>query len=298
MILRTLSEFPRLDRLFPSPAAPGRKGAPSRRQLRLFAGSVALTLAISMPSLSATPPPGADPQAQGLAVAEEADRRDSGFGDTVAHLEMVLRNRRGDESRRELQVKTMEQPEDGDKSLVFFDYPADIRDTALLTFSHKDGLDDQWLYLPALKRVKRISSSNKSGPFVGSEFAYEDLSSQEVEEFTYRFVREEALQGAETFVIERFPVDKKSGYSRQRVWIDQAEYRTLKVEFYDRKGSLLKTLEIDGYRLYLDRFWRPEIMRMVNHQSGKSTDLVWSEYRFRTGLTPGDFDRSTLDRPR
>ncbi len=120
------------------------------------------------------------PEERGLAIAVEADRRDAGFEDFTAELTMVLRNRHGQESRRAMRTRNLEQESDGDKSLVIFDQPNDIRGTALLTFSHKTGDDDQWLYLPALKRVKRISSSNKSGPFVGSVFAYEDISSQEV----------------------------------------------------------------------------------------------------------------------
>ena len=124
------------------------------------------------------------PEERGLEIATERDRRDLGFGDFSADLVMTLRNRHGEESTRKLSSRNLEQENDGDKSLVVFDSPADIDGTALLTFSHKTGDDDQWLYLPALKRVKRISSSNKSGPFVGSEFAYEDISSQELEDYT------------------------------------------------------------------------------------------------------------------
>ena len=209
---------------------------------------------------------------------------------------MVLRNRHGQESRRAMRTRNLEQESDGDKSLVIFDQPNDIRGTALLTFSHKTGDDDQWLYLPALKRVKRISSSNKSGPFVGSEFAYEDISSQEVEEYTYKFLREEEVDGVSMFVIEQYPVDPRSGYTRQVAWIDQQEYRTWRVDFYDRKNELLKTLTYSGYSQYVDRYWRPGFMAMVNHQTGKSTDLEWHRYDFRTGLKDAEFNRATLAR--
>ncbi|MEM7482839.1 MAG: outer membrane lipoprotein-sorting protein [Acidobacteriota bacterium] len=253
---------------------------------------VAVAVVATLPSAAQTP------EERGLEIAQEADRRDTGFHDSTAELEMTLRNKNGQESKRELRNKTLEQENDGDKSLVIFDKPADIDGTAFLTFSHKTGDDDQWLYLPALKRVKRIASSNKSGPFVGSEFAYEDISSQEVEEYTYRYLRDETLDGQQTFVIERYPVDSKSGYTRQVVWIDQAEYRTLKIDFYDRKDALLKTLTFGGYQQYLDQYWRPETMDMVNHQTGKSTRLVWSNYQFRTGLEDHDFDRASLARTR
>ncbi|WP_297526629.1 outer membrane lipoprotein-sorting protein [Thiohalobacter sp.] len=250
-----------------------------------------------LPALAATTE-AESPEARGLAIAQEADRRDSGWGDQTADMKMILRNRQGEESTRELRTRTLEVEGDGDKSLTVFDHPRDVKGTAFLSYSHATRPDDQWLYLPALKRVKRIASKNKSGPFMGSEFAYEDLSSQEVAKYSYRFLREEELDGRPTFVIERYPQYEHSGYTRQVVWIDQEMYQPLKIEFYDRKNSLLKTLTVSGYRQYLGRYWRPDRMDMVNHQTGKSTTLLWSNYRFRTGLTDRDFDRNALKRAR
>jgi outer membrane lipoprotein-sorting protein len=168
----------------------------------------------------------------------------------------------------------------------------------MLTYSHPIGNDDQWLYLPALRRVKRIASNNKSGPFMGSEFAYEDIASQEVEKYTYRLLREEDLDGQATFVVERTPAYENSGYTKQIAWIDQDEYRTLKVEFYDRRDELLKTLVYAEYQQYLGQYWRPGRMEMVNHQTGKSTTLIWRDYEFRSGLTDRDFDQSSIRRVR
>ena len=233
---------------------------------------------------------------RGLEIAVEADRRDSGFHDSSASLQMVLRNKQGQESIRQIRVRTLEQQDDGDKSLTIFDEPADVKGTNFLSFTHKSGPDDQWLYLPALKRVKRISSRNKSGPFMGSEFAYEDLSSQEVEKFTYKYLRDESYEGMDCFVIERDPVDKYSGYTRELVWIDKQEYRPHRVEFYDRKNALLKTLIYQDYHQYLDKYWRAHDMFMENHQTGKSTRLIWSDYQFQIGQTERDFDRNSLKR--
>jgi hypothetical protein len=154
------------------------------------------------------------------------------------------------------------------------------------------------LYLPALKRIKRIASKNKSGPFVGSEFAFEDITSQEVEKYTYRYLRDEVLDGQDTFVMERYPVDKNSGYTRQTVWMDKAHYRLMKVDYYDRKSALLKTLVFKGYKQYLELYWRAGTMAMFNHQSKKSTDLIWNDYEFATGLDDGDFTRNSLQRAR
>ena len=238
------------------------------------------------------------PQEKGLAITREADRRDEGFGDYTAHMTMVLRNRQGEESVRRLRISALEVKGDGDKSLSIFDEPADIKGTALLTFTHKVGADDQWLYLPALKRVKRIASDNKSGPFMGSEFAYEDIASQEIEKYTYKYLRDESHEGKLCFVIERTPVDKRSGYTRQQVWIDQAEYRPWKIDYYDRKDSLLKTLVWRGYRQYLGKYWRADEMFMQNHQNGKSTLLKWRDYKFRAGLKDADFNEASLKRAR
>lgn len=239
-----------------------------------------------------------DPVARGLEIAVEADQRDEGFGDSQSTMQMTLRNKNGDERTRQMRSKTLEVSDDGDKGLIIFDDPADVKGTALLTHSHKIESDDQWLFLPALKRVKRISSSNKSGPFVGSEFSYEDLSSQEVEKYTYRYLRDESLDDRVYFVIERYPVDKKSGYTRQIAWIDADEYRTFKVEFYDRKKSHLKTLGISDYEQYVDRHWRPGTMEMVNHQTGKSTTLKFLDYKFKNGLDPSDFTKNSLSKAR
>ncbi|MEM9158733.1 MAG: outer membrane lipoprotein-sorting protein [Verrucomicrobiota bacterium] len=238
------------------------------------------------------------PEERGLEIARESDKRDTGFGDTVSDMEMVLENRHGETSTRKMTLKTLEGIGEGDKTLITFDQPRDVKGTAFLSFTKKVGPDDQWLYLPALKRVKRISSNNKSGPFVGSEFAYEDMTSQEVEKYTYKFLREEELDGEKCFVIERYPVDPKSGYTRQISWIDQEHYRVMQIDFFDRKNELLKTLTFNGYQQYLDKFWRPELMRMENHQTGKNTDLGWSNYRFANGYNDRDFDRRSLENAR
>lgn len=235
---------------------------------------------------------------KGLAIAVEADKRDQGWTDQATTLRMILRNRRGDESTREIRGKALEVKGDGDKSLIVFDTPRDVKGTAFLSYTHALKPDEQWLYLPALKRVKRISSSNKSGPFMGSEFAYEDISSQEVEKYKYKFIKDDKLNGRDVFINERFPQYKHSGYTKQIAWVDKEMYQPLKIEFYDRKGSLLKTLTQHEYKQYLNTYWRPARMEMVNHQTGKSTTLLWLSYQYKNGYTDRDFDRNSLKRAR
>lgn len=99
-------------------------------------------------------------------------------------------------------------------------------------------------------------------------------------------------------VMERYSVYKHSGYMRQVVWVDSKMWQPLKVEYFDLKNALLKTVLISDYKRYLDKYWRPDRMSMVNHQTGKSTELEWSNYRFKTGLSERDFDKNSLKRVR
>ena len=238
------------------------------------------------------------PEEAGLRIATEARERQKGFGNFTASLTMTLRNKRGQESKRELRLKVIEAEEDGDRSMFVFDRPRDVRGTAFLVHAHKNEADEQWLYLPALKRVKRISSSNQSGSFMGSEFSYEDMGAVEIEKFTHRYVRDEACGDLECAVLERVPNSRDSGYSRQLVWLDREELRTMQIQFFDRRDAHLKTMAVEDYKKYLDRFWRGSKITMTNHLTGKSTDLVWSEYEFGTDLDLDDFTRTALKRAR
>jgi len=208
---------------------------------------------------------------------------------------MFLRNKGGKEVVRELRRRTFEVVGDGDKDLIIFDTPRDMRGTAVLTHANPTGSDKQWVFLPATKRVKRISSSNKSGPFVGSEFAFEDLARNEVEKFSYRYLQDEVVDSADCYVIEQTPTYEDSGYTHQIQWMDKEMYQPRKIEYYDRKGELLKTLFFSDYNQYLDRYWRPAVMRMENHQTGKETELQWNNYQFGLNLSEADFKQSALE---
>ncbi len=265
-----------------------------KTQLKLILSTMILSSVTLFASANAE-----TPAAKGLRIAQEADASDTGFNDFTANMVMTLKNRAGKSSRRIIRIKTLEVANDGDKSLSLFDEPADVKGTAMLTFSHGLKADDQWLYLPALKRVKRINSRNKSGPFMGSEFAFEDISSQEVEKYKYKYLREEACGEGNKWkchVIERIPAYKYSGYTKQVVWIDTQHYRPTKIMFYDRKNALLKTLVATNFSQYAGKHWRPAMMNMQNHQSGKSTILQYTNYKFKTGLSTRDFNKKSLAR--
>ena len=236
---------------------------------------------------------------KGYEIAARSDRSDIGFGDSEVELRMVLRNAAGQESTRSLKITTLEKPDEdvGDKSLVLFDTPRDIEGTALLSHAKILDPDDQWLYVPALKRVKRISSSNKSGPFVGSEFAFEDFTAIELNKFDYSYVGEEACGAMTCDVLERTPRYENSGYTKQVSWVDQTDFQIRKVEFYDRRGDLLKVLELKDFRNY-EGVWRPHLMSMTNVQTNKETDLVYGDYSFGVGLDENDFVKGRLSRLR
>ena len=252
--------------------------------------SLAAALAVLMPSS------GAQASAEkGLAIATEVDNRDRGWGDVTVEGEMVLKNKAGNESVRKFRSTILEAEDtaEGDRSIITFSQPRDVRGTALLTHSKIEPEDDsQWIFLPAVKRVKRISSSNRTGKFVSSEFSYEDLGSEEVADNDHIWLEDAACAHDAALTcaaVESRPKNRKSGYSRRVSFIDLAEYRVQRIDFYNRRGDLEKTLEFQDYRQYEGKFWRAHVMVMQNHQTGKSTRLSWGDYSFRQGLTARDF---------
>jgi outer membrane lipoprotein-sorting protein len=234
----------------------------------------------------------------GLRIATEAREIQKGFGNFTANLTMTLRNKQGKENQRSLRLKVIEVQGDGDRTLFVFDQPQDVKGTAFLVHAHKDKSDQQWLYLPALKRVKGISASKQSGSFMGSEFSYEDMGAVEVEKFTHRFLREEPCGDLKCLVLERIPKSQDSGYSRQLVWLDREELRTIQTQYFDRRDEHLKTMVVEDYAKYLDRFWRSSKITMTNLLTGKGTVLLWSDYEFGTDLDTNDFTRTALKRIR
>ena len=264
------------------------------------ATAVLAVLVIGTVALGTSQAQAETPEEKGLAIAVETDKRDLGWGDFEADGEMVLKDKGGRESRRVFRNLNLERgdPGVGDLGIIVFSKPRDIRGTALLTHANiEPSDDDQWLYLPSVKRVKRISSSNRTGKFVGSEFSFEDLGSQEVGDYTYLWLRDEPCPTEPSLtchVTESYPRNPKSGYSKRVAWTDTAEYRLQHIEFFNRRGDLEKTLTFTGYQQYLGQYWRAGLIAMVNKQTGKATDLVWSNYRFRTGQAAGDFDANRL----
>lgn len=244
-------------------------------------------------------PVGDTPEEKGQSIVDEAERRGEGFGDMTATLEMIIRNARGAEARRELEVRILEL-EDGSRSLTLVQAPKDVRGTALLTHSFDHAEDQQWLFFPAVKRVKRIASTSRSGPFMGSEFSYEDFSAQASEKYHYKYLGEEKLPAEndrfiDCYKIERIPRDATdSSYSRHVSWVEKKNLWLVKVEFYDHNGDHLKTLSAGDFELYEGKYWRPHELVMTNVRTEGSSILRWSDVKFGQGLTERDFDIESL----
>ncbi|MEQ1866104.1 MAG: outer membrane lipoprotein-sorting protein [Alphaproteobacteria bacterium] len=264
----------------------------------------ALLIAASVLSADASQQLPGDPKAKGRDITAESIRRDAGFGDTRSEMTMSLMSDGAEVSRRTLRMSVLEEANEqlGDKSVIFFETPKDVQGTVLLTHTKILTPDDQWIYIPAISRVKRIASANKSGPFLGSEFAYEDLTAQELGKYDYVWLRDEACPAPDAArkcsVIQRRPLYENSGYKRQVSWIDNTDYQFRKIEFYNQEDRLLKTLTLSGYQLHEGRYWRPHQLLMVNHQTGRSTKLDVTELKLRTGLTQTDFTEQAMERLR
>jgi outer membrane lipoprotein-sorting protein len=233
------------------------------------------------------------PEQRGLELAKKVDVAQDGYKGESSTMEMVLVNAHGEKTTRKMKSEQIEVAGDGDRSRIEFEWPADVKGTRMLTWTHKTGNDDQWLFLPAINRVKRISSGNKSGSFMGSEFAYEDLGSQEVEKYKHKYLADETLNGRKTWKLERVPVDSESGYSKLVSWVDQEYMNPLKIEYYDRKGELLKTATFSGYSKQ-GKWWRPGGISMVNHQTKKESHLTWRERKLSIELKDKAFESDEL----
>ena len=238
------------------------------------------------------------PEERGFAIAERSDMTNRGWGATSADFTMTLSDPSGRTTTREMRIDTLERSgEDvGDWSMTVFSTPPDVAGTALLSHARIVSSDDQWLWLPAARRTKRISSANKSGPFVGSEFAFEDLTSGELGKFTYRWLETRVVDGMEMDVLECLPRYERSGYSKLHCYYDTEVFQPRRIEFFDRGGQLLKTLVMDDYRQHEGRFWRSHRQTMTNHLTGKTTVLEAREYRFGVDLNARDFEPAALER--
>lgn len=194
----------------------------------------------------------------GLQVIENVYNRPTGE-DMLSDLRMTLTNARGDQRVREIKQYLKDFGSE-EKKIMFFLSPADVRETSFMNWSYdEEGRDDdQWIYLPALKKVKRISSDSKSDSFMGSDFTYDDLGDRHPSEDTHTVLKEDTVNGEECFVVESIPKEEEYMYSRTVTWVVKDRWVGAQKEFYDEDGDLLKILtvkkyeQISGYWIVLD----------------------------------------------
>lgn len=227
-----------------------------------------------------------------MKMAENRPRPDSSF----AEMEMQLRNSRGQERARSMEMAEGHF-DDLDYSLIRFTAPADVRGVGLLSIEQQNGEDQQWLYMPALKRSRRISSSGKSDRFMGSDFSYKDLESGDAEDGRHTKTGTEVFEGKQCWIVETVPKDRS--YSKIVQWIGQESKITWKAEFYeaDNRDALLKTLTVEAGEK-IDGYWIEKKLVMKNVQTGHSTTLIRSNIELNAGLEKSDFSVRNLERGR
>jgi hypothetical protein len=217
-----------------------------------------------------------DATVYGRQLADYADRYDTGWKDSYALSTMTLFDAKGDSVKRISRQLILEK-DIGDKSMIHFMTPAEIKGVAALTHEHPDATDDNWLYLPATKRVRRISGANKTASFQGTEFTYEDLSNRIVAKYDWLFLAETELETAAgkvpVFQLEAKPRYKDTGYSKLIVCINREQWRQERIEFFDKAGRQLKVLNNTSWKHRHGRFWRPVTIEMRNVQTKKRTTI-------------------------
>jgi len=224
----------------------------------------------------------------GLKVIENVYNRPVG-DDMMGDLTMTLTNSRGENRIRKIKQLSKDLGEI-EKKIMFFQYPADVRNTSFMTWGYDEAGrdDDQWIYLPALKKVKRISSDSKSDYFMGSDFTYDDLGDRHPTDDGHKFLREEVFEGSSCYVVESIPKDEEYMYSKTLTWIIKDKWIGLKKEFYDEDGDLLKILSVKKYEK-IGGLWIILHSKMFNTQKKHTTDMELKNVKINSGIAANKF---------
>ena len=231
----------------------------------------------------------------GLEIIQNVYNRPTGK-DQTGELTMTLINSRGNQRVRVIkqQVKDAGNME---KKIMFFVSPADVRNTSFMNWSYDKATkdDDQWIYLPALKKVKRISSDSKSDYFMGSDFTYDDLGDRYPTNDTHKLLREEAVDGEDCYVVESVPKEEEYMYSRTVTWILKNKWIGSKKEFYDEDNELLKTLTVKKYEK-IGKYWIILSSEMHNNQKNHTTEMKLADLKLDTGIPANNFTERMMIR--
>lgn len=238
-----------------------------------------------------------DPQAR--AIMEKVDTRDDGDNQT-ADMEMILIDKRGYQRVRKIATFSKDKGED-ELKLMFFQHPADVKDTSFLTYDYEDPDkdDDQWLYLPALHKTKRIASSDKSGSFMGSDLNYADMTDRNLEDYDFTLKKEMEVKGVKTWLIESIPrtkkVIKETGYKKSLLFVRQDNYFVIRAVFWVKNGDYLKYLDVKRLDL-IDGIWVATEIHVTKKKGKKlahKTILKFNNVKFNQEL---DYEMFTVRR--
>ncbi len=236
----------------------------------------------------------------GLQVMQRVDSRDDG-DDLVQKIYQKLIDKRGNIRERYMISFRKDYGKDN-KAISYFLEPSNIRDTALLTYDYDGSAkdDDQWLYLPALKKVRRISSSDRGDYFMGTDFTFEDIKqTPELEDYNWKLVGSESVDGHECWVVEGEPkndeLKKNLGYSKTLGYVRKDVDMTIRTDYWDRKGQELKHFNIAELK-QIDGIWTATKMTMENIQTGHRTEMEFSEQKYNSGLSDRTFSERMLKR--
>lgn len=216
--------------------------------------------------------------------------------DMKARVSMRLTNAQGATREREMVLLRANQGATGDQRyLILFEAPADVRGTSFLVWKNAKGEDERWLYFPALKAVKRVAADDKRSSFVGSDFTYEDVSGRDPEEEQHALLKQEALSGRQTYVLESKP-KQAADYARRVSWVDQERWLTLKEEYYDAGGKLIRTFTADKVE-QIDTAWTVTKRSMSNAQTGHRTEVSLAAIKYDSALPADIFTERQLRNP-
>ncbi len=221
------------------------------------------------------------------------------WNDMTADLYLTIVDSKGGKREREIKSFMKKYSADETKMLMFFLKPADVRGTSFLIVEHKDRDDDRYLYLPALRRVKRILASGKGGSFMASDFSYYDIGKPKLEDFKYNLIGEEKLDGVSCYVIECLPVssqiEKDTGYSKIVRWVRKDNYMILKSDYYSRDGKKFKVLDVEKIE-EIENVLFATVMTMKDIISNRISRMEFRNIKVNTGLKDSLFSETSLDR--
>lgn len=236
----------------------------------------------------------------GLEIAQKVHDREDG-DNSVSQMKMTLIDKKGKKRVRNLKTFTKDKGEDKLK-LMFFLSPADVKNTAFLTYDYDDSSkdDDQWLYLPELKKIKRIASSDKSSSFMGSDFTYSDMTSRNVEDYTYKIMKEKMVDGHKTWQMLVTPKSKETidetGYTKSIVFVRQDNFVIIQALNYIKVGKKLKYMKVTGLEK-IDGVWTTTKMQMITKKGRKTlhkTIFEFSNIKYNQDLKESFFSTRTL----